>query len=286
MLIKYLLPISFCLLSFLNARGDDLYRPLIQPLGRDSDPKVVEDISKFKLWNRKVIWSALSVPGMRFMANLIFPKSTVVYFDIDQKVVAFTIDDGFCGVDNPNGDMTDEIRELFKKYDAKATFFVTGTHCMHTDKEKIEKLLQDGHELANHGMYDWPYNNYSKDKFTDDFMQTDQILRQYTDNIPKYYRAPHAKISETMQNVLDEKGYTHVVCDGFADDTSIPDAQWISKFILKKTKPGSILLIHMPERGVREWTYEAIELTLKGLKEEGYSVTTVSELQRLSESTR
>ena len=54
---------------------------------------------------------------MRFMANLIFPKSTIVYFDIDQKVVAFTIDDGFCGVDNPNGDMTDEIRELFKKYE-------------------------------------------------------------------------------------------------------------------------------------------------------------------------
>ena len=274
------------LATFLNARGDDLYRPINQPLGRDSDPKVVEDLSKFKLWNRKVIWSALSVPGMRFMANLIFPKSTVVYFDTDQKIIAFTIDDGFCGVDNPNGDMTDEIRELFKKYDAKATFFITGSHCMHTEKEKIQKLLEDGHEIANHGMYDWPYNNYSKDKFTDDFMQTDQILRQYTDNIPKYYRAPHAKISETMQSVLDEKGYTHVVCDGFADDTSIPDAQWISKFILKKTKPGSILLIHMPERGEREWTYEAIELSHKGLKEEGYSITTVSELQRLSESTR
>ena len=84
MLIKYLLPISFCLLSFLNARGDNLYRPLNQPLGRDSDPKVVEDLSNFELWYRKAIWSTLSLPGMRFMANLIFPKSTIIYFDIDR----------------------------------------------------------------------------------------------------------------------------------------------------------------------------------------------------------
>ena len=270
------------LVTLLNAT-DNLYNPINQSLGRDNDPKVVEDISKFQLWSRKIIWSTFSLPGMRFMANLIFPKSTIVYFDTDEKIVAFTIDDGFCGADNPNGDMTDEIRELFKKYDAKATFFVTGSHCMHTAKEEIENLLKDGHEIANHGMYDWPYNNYSQDEFENDFMQTDQILRQYTDNIPKYYRAPHAKFSKKMQNVLDEKGYRHIVCDGFADDTSIPDAKWIAKFILKKTKPGSILLIHMPERGVREWNYEAIELTLKGLKEKGYRVTTISELEQITQ---
>ena len=109
------------LTTFLNATTDNLYNPLNQSLGRDSDPKVVEDLSKFKLWNRKATWSVLSLPGMRFMANLIFPKSTIVYFDTDEKVVAFTIDDGFCGADNPNGDMTDEIRELFTRYDAKLT---------------------------------------------------------------------------------------------------------------------------------------------------------------------
>ena len=283
--MKFLFTLYF--ISTLVAADNNLYKynnPLNQSLGRDNDPKLTEDLSNFKLWIRKATWSTLSMPGMRFMANLIFPKSTVVYFDTDEKIVAFTIDDGFCGKDNPDGDMTEEVRKLFKKYDAKATFFTTGSHCMHTDKEKIQRLLSDGHEIANHGMYDWPYNNYSEEQFEQDFMQTDQILRQYTDNIPKYYRAPHAKFSKTMQNVLDEKGYTHIICDGFANDTSIPDAKWISKFILKKTKPGSILLIHMPEKGIREWNYEAIELTLKGLKEKGYRVTTISELEKLSQS--
>ena len=108
-------------------------------------------------------------------------------------------------------------------------------------------------------------------------------LRPYTDNIPKWYRAPHAKLSKTMQSVIDTKDYTHVVCDAFASDTSIPDAKWISKFILKKVKPGSIVLIHMPEKGIREWNFEAMELTLKGLKEKGYDIVTFSELYELSQ---
>ena len=115
-------------------------------------------------------------------------------------------------------------------------------------------------------------------------IKTHFILSQYSDSIPKWYRAPHAKLSKTMIDVLDEKGYKHIICDAFASDTSIPDSKWIAKFILKRTKPGSILLIHMPERGVREWNYEAIELTLKGLKEEGYKIVTVTELYNLSKN--
>ena len=269
--------------------NDDLYlykKPLNQSMGRDKDPTLLTDISKFKLWNRKVLWTTLSAPGMRFMAKLIFPKSTISYLDIDEMVVAFTVDDGFCGADNPGGDMTKEVRELFKKYDAQATFFVTGNHCMHTDKENIEKLLQDGHELANHGMYDRSYNNYSEQEFIDDFERTEIILKQYTDRIPKWYRAPRAKLSKTMQRVLDDRGYTHVMCDGFANDTKIPDSQWISKYILKRVKAGSIILIHMPEKGVREWNYQAMELTLKGLKEKGYQIVTFSKLYELAQSKR
>ena len=187
-----------------------------------------------------------------------------------------------CGADNPNGDMTKEIRELFKKYDAKATFFTSGSHCKHTEPNEIKLLLEDGHEIANHSMYDTPYNKFTKDDFLKDFEMTNEILSSYTFNIPKWYRAPHAKVSKDMMEVIDLKGYKHVMCDGFANDTSIPDPEWISSFILRKTKPGSIILIHMPEKGVREWNYEAIELTLKGLKEKNLKILNLSQMNELS----
>ena len=81
-----------------------------------------------------------------------------------------------------------------------------------------------------------------------------------------------------MQKVLNQRGYKHIMCDGFATDTSIPDPKWISSFILKKIKNGSIILIHMPEKGFREWNFEAMELTLKGLSERGFQIVTFSEL--------
>ena len=250
-------------------------------MGRDTDPKQVSDLSKFKMFTRKAIWETLSLPGMRFMADMVFPDNVISYLDVEDKIVAFTIDDGFCGRDNPNGDMTDEVVELLKKYNAKATFFTSGSHCDYTSYETIKNLLENGHEIANHSMYDFPYNKYSKDQFKSDFDSTYNRLIKYTDNIPKWYRAPHAKISKTMENFLDEEGYMHIMCDGFANDTSIPDAKWISSFILRKIKNGSIILIHMPEKGFREWNFEAMDLTLKGLKEQGYKIVTFSELYNI-----
>ena len=263
--------------SSLLLLGSDINRIM----GRDTDPKSISDISRFKIFTKKAIWETLSLPGMRFMADMIFPDNIISYLDIDDKTVAFTIDDGFCGRNNPNGDMTDEVVELFKKYNSKATFFTSGSHCDYTSYESIKRLLDDGHELANHGMYDFPYNQHPEPEFKSDFDSTHNQLKKYTDNIPKWYRAPHAKTSKVMDKFLEEEGYMHIMCDGFANDTSIPDPEWISNFILRKIKNGSIILIHMPEKGFREWNFKAIELTLKGLKEEGYQVVTFSELYNL-----
>ena len=97
-----------------------------QQLGRDNDPKTRSELSKLNIFLRKIRWEILSIPGLRFMSSLVFPSSTISHFDRD-GAVAFTIDDGFCGVDNPSGCMVEEIIDLFKKYDSKATFFINGS---------------------------------------------------------------------------------------------------------------------------------------------------------------
>ena len=68
-------------------------------LGRDKDPRLTSDINHITLWLKKNTWKFLTIPGLRTMTNLIYPKSTISHFN-KNGAVSFTIDDGFCGIDN------------------------------------------------------------------------------------------------------------------------------------------------------------------------------------------
>jgi len=249
-------------------------------LGRDNDPRTTEDISKIKLLYKKTFWSTMSMFGPRNISKIAYPKA-ITFMQAD-NAVAFTIDDGFCGLDNPDGDMLKDVRYLLDKYNAQATFFITGSHTNHTTEYEIDNLLIDGHELANHNMYDIPYNKYSESDFENDLIKTNSILTKYTDDISSWYRPPHAKMSKNMYKIIDKYNLTLILGDVFANDTSIPDPNYISKYILNKVKPGSIIIIHMPEKGVREWNLEAIDLILHGLNEKGLDIVTLSQLESLS----
>ncbi|CAE7404596.1 unnamed protein product, partial [Symbiodinium necroappetens] len=96
------------------------------------------------------------------------------------------------------------------------------------------------------------------------------------------FRAPHADISSAMQKVLAAEGFRHVLCDSFANDTQIDDAAFISDSLLSMVDSagGSIVVIHMPERGFREHNLEALRLLLSGLRQRDLRVVTLSELSR------
>ena len=249
-------------------------------LGRNKDPKQIGDISKLNLIYRKLSWSIITSPGLRLLSKILYPKTTISHFDVD-GAVALTIDDGFCGLDNPDGCMLNEVRELLNSYNAHATFFTTGTHMKHTSIDKVNKLINDGNEISNHNMMDWKYDEYSEEDFEFDLLLSKELLITYSQPYSKWYRAPFGRFNNTIENVISSHQMVHVLSDAFANDTVIPDPIWISKHILKNVKPGSIILIHMPERGVREWNYKALDLTLKGLKEMKLNVLNLSEIDNL-----
>ena len=128
-------------------------------------------------------------------------------------------------------------------------------------------------------MMDWPYTSYSEAEFALDIDSTENILSQYRKLPPSWYRAPFGRINKVMQKVLNGRKMNHVVCDAFANDTAIPDAYWISQYLLKRVKTGSVILIHMPEKGVREWNLEAMRLTLNGLVKRNLKIVNLTELQ-------
>lgn len=99
----------------------------------------------------------------------------------------------------------------------------------------------------------------------------------------KWFRAPQGSLSAAMGAVLERRGFAHVLCDAYANDPWISDPEFIAGTLLDLVQDGSIIVVHMPERGFREYTFEAIRLTLAGLAERQLRSVTLSVLRAAAE---
>jgi peptidoglycan/xylan/chitin deacetylase (PgdA/CDA1 family) len=119
--------------------------------------------------------------------------------------------------------------------------------------------------------------------FASDLDETSSFIKKMCGSAPKWFRAPSGKISPGMSAELKKRDMLHVMLDGYANDPHIPDARFIASTMLRAATDGSVLIIHMPESGFREWCFEAIDLLLKGLKAKGLKSVTLSELKEAAE---
>merc|ERR1712048_19762 len=76
-----------------------------------------------------------------------------------------------------------------------------------------------------------------------------------------------------MYEILEKHGFTHVLGDCYANDPWVSDPSFIAH-----TMEGSIMIIHMPERGFRDYSFQALPELLEGLSKRGLKVVTLTTL--------
>lgn len=227
--------------------------------------------------------------------------------------VALSIDDvpGRFNFADKSLSLLPKVLDLFDKYDAKATFMVISSFLSPFHEPDMIRLLQEGHELANHGIRDEPMDkklvtsidvflealDECNDKIKDlqqkaNASNHDEFAFTSTDNshaaIPigvKWFRAPQSRYTKVMEEGLAKRDMYNVMCDAYAACPIIEDGAWIAASLSKQIKNGSIALLHMPEAlGFRGYCLTALELLLEDLVvRRNFKVVTVSELQRISE---
>ena len=84
-----------------------------------------------------------------------------------------------------------------------------------------------------------------------------------------------------MARVLEQEGYSLVLCDAFGMDT-VCGAAYVARHLLRTVRGGSVVLMHMPERGFREHNLAAMGRVLDGLARRGLRCRTLSELHALA----
>jgi len=192
--------------------------------------------------------------------------------EVSQPVVALTIDDG------PSS-ATAEILEVLREHEARATFFLIGTH-LQADMEMAERILEEGHEVGHHMMEDRPSRGLAQDAFEERFDAMDGLLAEL--GTGRVFRPGSGWYNDEMVEFAAERGYRTVLGSVYPFDAHLPWTGFLSWYVLETVTPGAIVVLHDgPERGLR--TAEALRTVLPELRRQGYRMVSVSELLALEE---
>lgn len=205
--------------------------------------------------------------------------------------VALSFDDAPCRFDDRSHSQLENVLDLLKKYDAKATFMVVSSFLADCHEPDMIRLLHEGHELANHGVRDEPMDKMatSVEVFVEAIDECNTKIQELqtkanTDIGVKWFRAPQSKYTKIMEEGLIQRNMHNVMCDAYAACPIVEDGPWIASMLNKQIRNGSIALLHIPEKcGFREHCLEALEHLLKHLQKRNMKVVSIGELHKLSE---
>jgi len=216
------------------------------------------------------------IPGLlsRMFGYRVFKKGHA------NKEIALTFDDG------PDEIYTEQLLDLLKQYNAKATFFVVGSHA-EKNPDILRRMKAEGHIIGIHNYYhkmNWFMLPKAVKKQIE---QTNEIIYSITGEYTHYYRPPWGVVN--LFDFARVKDYNIVLWSGiFGDWQKKLGPEKLKKKMLKNLKPGSVFLLHDCGRTLGA-DVEAPANMLIALKEvleagveKGYSFVTIEQLQRIS----
>lgn len=176
------------------------------------------------------------------------------------------------------------IIELLERDKIPATFFLTGKWVQRYP-ELTERLAGNPRfELANHtyGHQAFTGDCYSLPRIpppamTEDVAKTFKIIERYGGRQTRYFRFPGLCHDRAALRAMSSLGLTVVDGDVVSGDPFATDWRPIVNAVLKKVKPGSVIILHVTEANAR-FTDEALPHILKGLAERDLKPATLSEV--------
>jgi len=109
------------------------------------------------------------------------------------------------------GDNTHRILDMFAQHNVKSTFFTLGWVAKRCP-DVIKRIVDEGHELASHGLAHQRATTMSKQALFDDIKQSKDILEDISGTQIKGYRAPSFSINDSnvwAYDILKELGFTY-----------------------------------------------------------------------------
>jgi peptidoglycan/xylan/chitin deacetylase (PgdA/CDA1 family) len=202
---------------------------------------------------------------------------TVDHGPTDQRVVAFTFDDG-------PWKQTAAILNVLEQKRAVATFFQVGDRVARY-AALDRRMLRDGDMIGDHS---WDHSNL-KGKREECKCQIKKALvaiRAATGFTPCLWRPPYGAVDKDEEDDAREVGFTTVGWSDTPQDWHQPGVQQIIHLTVSQADPGAIILHHdgTEPRNTEWWnnnrreTLAALPHEIDMLRSEGYRFVTVTQL--------
>lgn len=165
------------------------------------------------------------------------------------------------------------VLDVLKKYDVKATFFVSGPWAK-KNPELARRIHGDGHETGSNG--DRQINLSALDRATvkEELSRSRDTIRETAGVSPTLLRTPYGDWNEMVLNQAAESGYTIIQWSVDSLDIQTPGKTTIVNNVVGKIHPGAIVLMYASDTASQ--TPEALPAVIEELKAQGYELVTVS----------
>lgn len=178
------------------------------------------------------------------------------------KCVALTFDDG-------PGPYTNQILDTLDQHGVKATFFETG-NSIPRFPDVVRRQLASGMEIGSHTVTHRQLTLLSQEEQQKEADGASHQLVELGVPRPLMLRPPYGSWNNSTQNL----GYSLILWNVDSEDWKNRDATVTTNNIMAQVKAGSIVLMH----DIHPSTAQALPGIILKLKEQGYTLVTVSEL--------
>jgi peptidoglycan/xylan/chitin deacetylase (PgdA/CDA1 family) len=188
-------------------------------------------------------------------------------FESSEPELWLTIDDG------PSPVHTIALLDVLDRFQARATFFLIGNHA-EQHPHLITEILARGHEIANH-TYTHPSGSFwfaGPGRIAAEVDLCAELLRTAPDRPARFFRAPAGLKNVFVHPELNRRRLELVGWTVRGLDTVRRDPARVAERIVRRIKPGAIVLLHEGQRAEKDPQFNprCLELTLSGLAEKGY----------------
>jgi peptidoglycan-N-acetylglucosamine deacetylase len=180
-------------------------------------------------------------------------------------VIALTFDDG------PSEQYTSRVLDILARYDATATFFVTGS-CGDASRDLVRAIAAAGHTVGNHTWGHASLVGLTEEEFAEQVDHAGDMLAELTERPVRFVRPPYGDFDDECLRRLRARGLTAVRWSVDPNDWRRPPAHELATRVLDALHPGAVILLHDGGRE-REQMLAALPLILEGAADRGYATT-------------